>query len=283
MITKKCKVCGKEFKTYPSVNRQFCSQKCANSRQTEKMNATRVTFVCEQCGKTFTRTVREVRNAESKGYSIRFCSKKCKSDNWGRNRIKVKCYVCGKEFLVQKKDCYEHKTCSPECAAKNEYNRMRFPKLNPSNMYIIRKSSAYARWRRAIEKRDKGICQQCPNELGLPTQIHHKIPLYDIAKKYDFDVQTVLKSPEFNDLNNGITLCTVCHAKAHPENVPMQKALEYETYLKQSKNLGRPRSTTAEGLEMISAELSGKGISINPDDIFWNSFWELLFGDLVLT
>lgn len=116
------------MEVYPSSNRKYCSRKCAAARQTLEMEASKVSFTCEQCGKEFFRTAREIKNKAKKGESIRFCCRKCKDVYWGRNRVKITCCVCGKTFLVQKKDAYEHKTCSPECAKHNVHNRREFNK-----------------------------------------------------------------------------------------------------------------------------------------------------------
>lgn len=124
----KCLTCGKVIEVYPSSNRKYCSRKCAAARQTLEMEASKVSFVCEQCGKKFFRTAREVKNKTRRNEPIRFCCRQCKDDYWGRNRVEVICCVCKKKFLVQKKDVKTHQTCSPECAKHNVYNRKEFNK-----------------------------------------------------------------------------------------------------------------------------------------------------------
>lgn len=125
MITVKCEVCGKEFQKYPSSSKKYCSMNCRD--EAKKRKTEMVEFICEQCGKPFLRTAREARRVKKIGGEIRFCSKKCKSDFWGRNRKLVTCPVCGKEFLQQERLAKYNRCCSSECAAKNPNNRNAHP------------------------------------------------------------------------------------------------------------------------------------------------------------
>ena len=64
IIIKNCQICKKEFKVFPSgKNRKFCSPKCYNMFQDEKIIRT-----CEICGKEYKTKVDR---------NLRFCSHEC--------------------------------------------------------------------------------------------------------------------------------------------------------------------------------------------------------------
>lgn len=125
---KECLTCGKEFESYISANKKYCSKTCANRRQSKQI--TYHDFICENCGKTFQRTGRQVRNMNHKGHEIKYCSIKCKQEAWGKTRKETTCPICGTVFLMQARLWHENSkyTCSPECA-----------KLNPDNRTIWKK------------------------------------------------------------------------------------------------------------------------------------------------
>jgi len=334
----KCLNCGKEMELSPSKSRKYCSNRCYHEAKTKLTPMIEVT--CEQCGKKFTRPKRSI-----KGQVPRFCSRKCKSDYWGRNRVVQVCTVCGKEFLTQKNIAGPNRCCSPECAAKNEHN----PRLGPKKVKLVcehcgkefektqayinkerrkkgsdyiprfcsrtcfqesrngyhatvkceycgkeytvngyrdrvtdkhfcsikcrrsyeidnhsveaeckhcgktfvtnryhyehvkdhycsqdcrvadirikkdtyqklqhylRTSVQYDKWRKAVLERAEYKCEDC-GAIGR-LHAHHVVELYNIAKQYDFNAESILQSTEFNDVNNGICLCTDCHIKRHP-------------------------------------------------------------------
>jgi len=57
------------------------------------------------------------------------------------------------------------------------------------------------RWRREVYRRDNNTCQHCGATVGLHA---HHILSYNEYPELRFDI------------DNGITLCTVCHALEHP-------------------------------------------------------------------
>lgn len=94
----KCAQCGHEFKSYKSSNRKYCSHKCANSvsMQIRQDNAAHIVFVCEVCGKEFSRLA-----CKAKYRTNRFCSAICYHAS-----IKVsekKCPSCGVDFTPASK------------------------------------------------------------------------------------------------------------------------------------------------------------------------------------
>lgn len=66
---------------------------------------------------------------------------------------------------------------------------------------VIRNSSAYTNWRKAVFDRDEYTCQIC-GQKGGKLNAHH-------IKQFAYFPELRL------DINNGITLCEECHRKVH--------------------------------------------------------------------
>jgi 5-methylcytosine-specific restriction endonuclease McrA len=65
-----------------------------------------------------------------------------------------------------------------------------------------RVSLRYERWRNEIYKRDNFTCQKCGDSTGGNLNAHH--------------LKGFTKHPELRfNINNGITLCKLCHKKEH--------------------------------------------------------------------
>ena len=62
----------------------------------------------------------------------------------------------------------------------------------------------YKNWREQVLKRDKYTCQKCENKVEI-LHVHH--------------IKDVINYPNLIfDVNNGLTLCSKCHAKIHSKN-----------------------------------------------------------------
>lgn len=110
MYKKSCMECKSEFIT-KDHRMKFCSRSCsAASRNKKVLTKEKIKKICIQCGKPY--PVKGCRSNESK-----FCSKKCKSNNWINHgeylyhdqAIKLlgnKCFHCGsdKDIVVHHKD-----------------------------------------------------------------------------------------------------------------------------------------------------------------------------------
>ncbi len=108
MVTKACKFCGKEFKTYPCEikkgNGKYCSKACYALSLCNK-----ILRLCEQCGIEF-----RVRPSQFKRGEGKFCSEKCmglatrgeKHPNYKGGYISIAGY---KIVSVAGKEMYEHR------------------------------------------------------------------------------------------------------------------------------------------------------------------------------
>lgn len=115
-----CEECGKAFKWINDGGHgkgRFCSHRCAIQGVNGPRTKTRVTKMCEYCGKTF--TYRPDERIERK-----FCSSSCAALNhikpgednihW-KPRVSLRCEQCGKEKEVQQCKVKRFRFCSPAC------------------------------------------------------------------------------------------------------------------------------------------------------------------------
>src|SRR5579862_7129477 len=71
----------------------------------------------------------------------------------------------------------------------------------------------YSAWRKAVYERDNYTCQDC-GVRGGDLNAHHKKPAADIIKENNLITTDDAKQcKELWDVNNGLTLCHVCHCK----------------------------------------------------------------------
>ena len=78
----------------------------------------------------------------------------------------------------------------------------------------LRGLTQYKEWRLKVFTRDRFTCQDCGITKKL-LEAHHKKKLYDIFKEYNIKtIEEALSCQELWDVNNGKTLCKICHNKA---------------------------------------------------------------------
>lgn len=77
-----------------------------------------------------------------------------------------------------------------------------YPPPDPDRVKNERYSSAYARWRKAVKKRDNHTCQACGDDNPTNLLAHH--------------IKSWAKYPDLRfDVDNGLTLCKDCHHLQH--------------------------------------------------------------------
>jgi hypothetical protein len=175
-MTKVCQ-CGKEFE--PTNNRQkYCSERCGWNYHGKKHRSdlrTKEKKNCLKCGQIFYTS-----DARKK-----YCSSQCKIsfNNDARlhpnKGVEGDCEVCGKKYVVFRNPT--KRTCSNRCAKfKCKYDGNRLKAL----------------------ARDSFTCQSCGKSKNAQLHVHHK----------DGTGQT--NNPN-HELDNLVTLCVLCHHKAH--------------------------------------------------------------------
>jgi endogenous inhibitor of DNA gyrase (YacG/DUF329 family) len=196
MVDNICPICGKvtrvrkaEFEYYGG--HRCCSMDCGWIRERR-----RKLLVCKHCGKEY----EEVQSSRQKHY----CSWECFLNDI-RNRVTVKCDNCGKDVVKGRaaSERAKHLFCSTECARQflSGENSPSWKGGITKPLRQLRGKPAYRKWREAVFERDNFTCQKCGKRGGY-LHPHH--------------IRPFAKYPEGRfDINNGVTLCEVCHGKEH--------------------------------------------------------------------
>lgn len=152
------------------------------------------------------------------------------------HKVKKYCLVCGKRLkLHATRDIERTKYCSVQCRDKGHKNAMKghstsvetrnkmriaaikrgFGKASgvdhpnwtgsQTENRMIRSSCAYSEWRNSVYQRDHWTCQQC-GQVGGGLHAHH---ILEFAKYPSLRLE----------INNGITLCEICHRRLHKRKV----------------------------------------------------------------
>lgn len=148
----------------------------------------RVTLKCVVCGNSYEKFAYMASTSK-------YCSKQC----WAK-RGHRKCEGCGVVFGSD--GHYGKKYCSKACAAKVMVGEKAasWKDGNSLKRNRGRLSWALAVWRQSVKSRDLFRCVKCGNEEHL--HAHH-------VKNYS-------EHPELaTDVNNGVTLCEICHSNEH--------------------------------------------------------------------
>ena len=205
IVTKKCIVCNKEFKTNKARNAFLCSKNCSGeyfkgSRNGNFSNKYPHKKTCSICNKIFIihTTINRKKNT---------CSKKCGHIFAGRklqNRIIISCARCSKKIRLSKMKGEKRIYCSKKCMAE-AYQKKLLLKNNP-NWRGGKSFEPYPLgWRNTfkeqIRKRDDYKCQIC----GVPeAECLRKLCIHHI----DYCKDNIRE-------NNLISLCIYCHSKTN--------------------------------------------------------------------
>lgn len=218
---RRCIYCRKPFTPKNLINYRgkFCTLECCHSYR----KAQRERW-CIHCQRSFHR--------KSSGNASKFCSPECCYAYRRSQAIECSCFHCGAKFYRKKSMVRTRMFCSKECLSKSP--RPKKPKKficqhcrevstiaakNKRKKYcsyvcngLARRSSTrpddarlagrLATWGRKVRKRDGHKCVRCGSRYKL--QAHHK--------------QSFAEYPELRyEIENGETLCLVCHSEEHPE------------------------------------------------------------------
>lgn len=232
-----CEWCGKEFEVKNSYirkqqkrgqNIRFCGKDCYASyreyssvsflskEEIDELYELQKTSTCANCGKHVHKTLLQLfkfKNTKHK-FGGMFCNQQCKEQYRNQNHtIAVNCHYCGKQITVNKFKYESQKQfyCSWSCMQqeKSSYKES-YKKIS----HYLRTTSSYLKWKNAVLDKDNHKCIECGSEDDL--QAHHVYSLYDICKENNFNIEKILNSEIFNDVNNGKTVCVQCHHDYHP-------------------------------------------------------------------
>lgn len=176
-----------------------------------------------------------------------YCNVTCMTIDYNKNKVIIKCIVCGKEKLRSKSQS-NYKFCSHKCYIEKQIgskrpsqsNFMKGNKLNFGRKLAfshrlkisgdksprwrggvtqikskLRSLPEYKSWRKSVYSRDKYTCQVCfDNKNRL--EAHHIKHVSFIIKEYNIKtVHDVLNCKILFDISNGVTLCKKCHINIH--------------------------------------------------------------------
>lgn len=207
-ISTKCIVCGKER---ARGSKSFCSRSCFYKYQDK-----RLTLICP-CGTKF--KIKKVEIERGRG---KFCSSACYWES-----LKGKGWSPGTRFKKGNKP-WNKGLKGKDYLSKEALEKMAVWKgksgEGTSNWkggttplgQSIRSLNCYKKWREAIFQRDNWTCQHCGTrcQKGNKVIIHadHIKPFYKILEENKIkSVEQAKQCKELWDVNNGRTLCILCH------------------------------------------------------------------------
>ena len=126
------------------------------------------------------------------------------------------CESCGEPFErpIDKKGyllsstCWDkRKYCSLQCAG--EAKRLVFNKLGRA----IRSTQKYVYWRKGVLSRDGYTCQCCESPARTAHHIKHFAEI--IFENEITNLDEALKCADLWDIDNGLTVCYLCHREIH--------------------------------------------------------------------
>jgi uncharacterized Zn-finger protein len=229
-----CKECYSAYREYSSVS-------FLNKKEIDELYSLQKKIVCSNCGKPVHKTLLQLYKFKKQNHNFGgiFCCNECKNEYRNNHHIvHVKCSYCGKDITVNQFK-YKHQSnfyCSSECFKKYKTKEKETYK---EISHYLRSTNKYERWKEYILDRDNRQCTICGSKENL--QVHHIYSLYNICNDNNFSIDDILNSKEFNDTNNGQTVCIKCHHKIHPW-----------THIKRDKNgqfLSHASSTPSEDEE----------------------------------
>lgn len=205
-------------------------KRCAKCKETKRFSEFNMRTVkgekkpfsyCKECERSY--------NNKRYSHLCRICNKCYES---GRKNNEV-CKACHKELMKQNKVTYKSKERDFKGEKNPMYGRQRFGKENPN--YNPNKTNeerakerlieGYGVWRNQVFKRDNYICRCCNFDKGGNLIAHH-LDSWDWCKEKRLDVE------------NGITLCRVCHKRFHDEyGYGKNTKKQFITYMNKSECL----------------------------------------------
>ena len=229
----KCNCCEVEFEKtkfqYSRSKNHYCSHECKSEHQkiiqkgenNPNFKNKLMSVECSNCGNKINLHECNLKNSNGTVKKNHYCSHECKSEHQkiiqkGENNpnfkaIKCNCAFCNKEMLRTENYIKQRQNlfCSYECYSDymskylvGENNPNYDPSISQEDREIRRNFDGYAYWRREVYKIDSYTCQCCGDDKGSNLVAHHIL---------NYSQHKELRT----DINNGITLCKICHKEFH--------------------------------------------------------------------
>lgn len=176
IVTKNCKMCGKEFQSKLSSNRIFCSRKCYNEfykgDNVYWNKKDRVKVTCQYCGK-------EEYVIKSRAEKYKYCSKECESKArtlplYKRKLEERTCPICGEKFITKLSSSNRRVCCSRECDIERK-KTMYLGSKNPNfRGYVIENGVKRKSYERYADAHKKIVYDYFGMKMPSSYHIHHK-------------------------------------------------------------------------------------------------------------
>ncbi len=142
--------------------------------------------------------------------------------NYGNRLPRPFCLDCGKELKeLGSKRC---RSCAEKIKPKACGTRCNLWKDGQTSLHIlIRTSPKYITWRNTVFKRDNYICRKCGKHVNY-LEVHHIISFKNLLENFiklynqfspleekEILFRLALKHEPFWNIENGETLCKMCH------------------------------------------------------------------------
>ncbi len=205
-----CPTCGQECKSKRGVS--------VHHAKAHGESISLVEIECHTCGKTVERRKPHLRG------EVHFCSTDCCGEYTAKRQQKefptLECEWCGETYSRTPAEASQSRFCSKECKYNGQAEEM---KGENSPVWKGGTETYYGpNWneqRQRTLERDNFTCQDCgvdDSECSRSLSVHHIRRLAWFKEEYDEPTWYELA----NDLDNLVSLCTVCHKKW--EGIPLR-------------------------------------------------------------
>ncbi len=179
-------------------------RKCVSNYNKE--NVDNIKLPCPQCGIMISRKSKLCRSCYHKSSEGLSNHKKISQMRTALKKDKL-CIDCGIKISRQSKRCMK-------CKSKGSNNSNWKEGASSLKKRII-SSFEYRQWRSDVFKRDNYTCLEC-GIRGVYLHAHHIIRFSSIIEKYGINtLNQAMDCSELWDINNGTTLCMLCHNNLH--------------------------------------------------------------------
>lgn len=199
---------------------------CSNSEHKQE-----IVFNCDECGSLRKRPAHQYQGKH------RFCDGKCRG-KWktrqpSKVRVSFSCPHCSKVFERYRsqrpgKQVFCSRPCNVQHHARRGKDSHLFKNGNLSFRKAIKRNKTYKSWCKSVYTRDGFKCRHCGSAKTIHAHhIIHFATLLDDFLRANSDVNPIsdknmlleraFRYAPFWDINNGKTLCQLCHQKEHPD------------------------------------------------------------------